>query len=190
MVDAKSVAPKELEFAVDEDFPTPEKVASDWTLEDMATAERALRKPLSIPAKSKFLPGKFVHAQFDGGSEEGLGTGGFVIIDGDGKEIVRMGTYYGSGRTNNEAEMFAARDCIAVLTKLSKRMPQLQLPIRVFGDSQLIIRFLTRQYKNPTKHTMYWALHEIWELEKHLKGPIAYRNIPRELNTVADNMCH
>ena len=62
MVDAKSVAPKELEFAVDEHFPTPEKAASDWTLEDMATAERALRKPLSIPVKSKFLPGKFVHA--------------------------------------------------------------------------------------------------------------------------------
>jgi len=28
----------------------------------MATAERALRKPLSIPVKSKFLPGKIVHA--------------------------------------------------------------------------------------------------------------------------------
>ena len=101
-----------------------------------------------------------------------------------------MGTYYGSGRTNNEAKMFAARDCIAILAKLSKKMPQLQLPIRVFGDSQLIIRFLTRQYKNPTKHMMYWALHKIWELEKHLKGPIAYQNIPRELNMVADNMCH
>ena len=62
-----------------------------------------MRKPLSIPVKSKFLLGKFVHAQFDRGSEEGLGTGGFVIIDGAGKEIVRMGTYYGSGRTNNEA---------------------------------------------------------------------------------------
>ena len=84
MVDARSVAPKELEFAVDEDFPTPKEAASDWSLEDMATAERALRKPLSIPVKSRFLPGKFMHAQFDGGSEEGLGTGGFVIIDGDG----------------------------------------------------------------------------------------------------------
>ena len=62
MVEAKSVAPKELEFTINEDFPTPEKAASDWTLEDMATTERALRKPLSIPVKSKFLPGKFVHA--------------------------------------------------------------------------------------------------------------------------------
>ena len=101
-----------------------------------------------------------------------------------------MGTYYGAGRTSNEAEMFAARDHMATLAKLSNRDPQLRLPIRVFGDSQLIIRFLTRQYKNPTKYTMYWALNEIWELEKHLKGPIAYQNIPRKLNTVADDMCH
>ena len=62
MVDAKSVAPKELEFTVNEEFPTPEEAASDWTLEDMATTKRALRKPLSIPVKSRFLPEKFVHA--------------------------------------------------------------------------------------------------------------------------------
>ena len=155
MVDTKSVAPKELVFTVYEEFPMPEEAALDWTLEDMATANRALRKPLSIPAKSRFLPGKFMHAQFDGGSEDGLGTGGFVIIDGNEKEIVRMGTYYGSGWTNNEAKMFTARDCIVVLAKLSKKMPHLPLPIRVFRDSPLIIRFLTWQCKNPTKNTMY-----------------------------------
>ena len=92
MVDAKSVAPRELEFTVDAEFPMPEEAALDWTLEDMAPAERALRKPLSILAKSRFLPRKFVHVQFDRGSEDGLGTGGFVIIDGEGKEVVRMGT--------------------------------------------------------------------------------------------------
>ena len=106
-----------------------------------------------------------MHVKFDGGSEDGLGTGGFVIIDSEGKEVIRIRTYYWPRRTNSKAEMFAARDCMAVLAKLSKKMPQLLLPIRVFGDSQLIIRFLTRQYKNPTKHMMYWALHEIWELE-------------------------
>ena len=62
LVDAKLVAPKELEFTVNEEFPTPGEAALGWALEDMARAERALRKPLSIPAKSRFLPGKFVHA--------------------------------------------------------------------------------------------------------------------------------
>ena len=121
MVDAKLVTPKELEFTVNEEFPAPEEAKLDWTLEDMATTKRALRKPLSIPAKSRFLPGKFVHAQFDGGSEDRLGTGGFIIVDGNGKEIVRVGTYYGSGWTNNEAKMFTAQDCFAILAKLSKR---------------------------------------------------------------------
>ena len=55
-----------------------------------------------------------------------------------------MGAYYGASRTNNEAEMFAARDLMAVLVKLSNQRPDLRIPIRIFGDSQLIIRFLTR----------------------------------------------
>ena len=84
MIDAKLVAPKELEFVINEEFPNQEEVVREWTLEDMGTAERALRKPLSIPAKSTFLPGKLVHVQLDGGSEDGLGTGGFIIIDGEG----------------------------------------------------------------------------------------------------------
>ena len=62
LVDEKLVAPKELEFTVNEEFPTSEDAALDWTLEDMATAKRALSKPLSIPAKSRLLLGKFAHA--------------------------------------------------------------------------------------------------------------------------------
>ena len=85
-VDAKPVAPRELEFAIDEELPTHKEAVQDWTLEGMATTERALRRPLSIPAKSRFLTGKFVHVQFDGGSKDGLGTGGFVIINGKGKK--------------------------------------------------------------------------------------------------------
>ena len=46
MVDAKSVTPKELEFTIDEAFPTQEEASLDWTLEDIATTERALTKPL------------------------------------------------------------------------------------------------------------------------------------------------
>ena len=76
MVDAKSATPKELGFTIDEKFPAQEEAALNLTLEDMATAERALRKPLSIPAKSRLLPGKIVHVHFNGGPEDGLGTGG------------------------------------------------------------------------------------------------------------------
>ena len=48
--------------------------------------------------------------QFDGGSAFGAGTGGFVIMDPDGKEGVRAGEFFGEGFTNNEAETMALHE--------------------------------------------------------------------------------
>jgi len=72
-----------------------------------------------------------------------------VILGGDGHEVVRVGRYYGPGRTNNEAESFALRDAVQCVARLSAKRPALRLPVRVFGDSQLLIRFMTRIYKRP-----------------------------------------
>ena len=118
-------------------------------LEDMTTAEAALRKLLHLPAKARFAKGPAVHVQFDGGAQDGHGTGGFVILDQAGKEVIRVGRYYGPGRTNNEAEGFAMWDAVQCLARLSRRRPELNIPARVFGDSQLMIRFITRLYKKP-----------------------------------------
>ena len=79
-----------------------------------------------------------------------------------------MGRYYGPSKTNNEAEMFALRDSLAALASLLPSRPDLRLPVRAFGDSQLIIRFATRIYKKPPCHTTYWALEDIKRLEKKL----------------------
>ena len=64
------------------------------------------------------MPGKFVHVQFDGGSQAGVGTGGFVILDSNGDEVIRAGKYFGAGFTNNEAELFALREALACLNRL------------------------------------------------------------------------
>ena len=157
-------------------------------IEDMTSAERALREPISIPWKSRFQPGKAVHIQFDGGAQEKHGTGGFVIYDSNFNEVVRMGRYYGPSKTNNEAEMFALRDSLAALASLLPSRPDLRLPVRAFGDSQLIVRFATRIYKKPTRHTTYWALEDIKRLERKIHKATAYRNIPRALNKIADDM--
>ena len=106
----------------------------------------------------------------------------------DGLEVVRIGRYYGTGKTNNEAEMFALRDAMAMLASLLPSRPDLHLPVRVFGDSQLIIRFAMRIYKKPGRHSTYWALEEIKRLETAIGKPVAYRNIPRAYNQVADDM--
>ena len=97
------MVPPELEFYAP---PASELV------KDMKIAEDALKKPIHLPPKARFVRGKAVHVQFDGGSAEGHGTGGFVILDCEGQEIIRVGRYYGPGRTNNEAEAFALRHAL------------------------------------------------------------------------------
>ena len=101
----------------------------------MATAERALQRPILIPPKSRFSSEKAVHVQFDGGSAEGHATGGFKIMDCEGQEVIRCGWYYGSGQANSEVEMFAMRDGSSTLVKLMPKDPHLHYPVRVFGDS-------------------------------------------------------
>ena len=80
-VGGASAAPEELDF--------PSSNAGEWgqlddpvDLDDMHCAESALGK-VSLPPKARFVPGKAVHVQFDGGSQEGHATGGFVILDAD-----------------------------------------------------------------------------------------------------------
>ncbi len=127
IVGEKTVAPAEIgmEDPARED-PTP--------LEDMKKAEGALQKPIHMPPKARFQPGPHIHVQFDGGSQNGIGTGGFVILDQDQKEIIRAGRYYGPGRTNNEAEAFALRDALQCLSRITNKFDKMS-PIRVFGDS-------------------------------------------------------
>ena len=51
-----------------------------------------------------------------------------------------------------------------------------------------MIRFITRLYKRPTRHTINWALKDVRRAEASLKQPCAYRHIVRETNTVPDDM--
>ena len=60
--------------------------------------------------------------------------GGFIILDGDGKEIVHAGCYYGPGRANNNMESFAMWDAVLCLQSLIDSRPDLRLPVRIFGD--------------------------------------------------------
>lgn len=138
-------------------------------LSHMKIAEDALRKPIHLPSKARFTKGEAIHVQFDGGSQDGHGTGGFVILDSKGNEVIRAGRYYGPGRTNNEAEAFAMRDAVQCLSRLKKRNPGLDHPVRVFGDSQLMIRFITRLYRRPTRHTIYWALEDTRRAEQFIR---------------------
>jgi hypothetical protein len=58
----------------------------------------------------------------------------------------------------------------------------------VFGDSQLIINFMVGVFKKPRKNTLYTAVERTKELARQWPHPVAFRHIPRDLNTVADDM--
>ena len=120
--------------------------------------QTALATPAQLPVRSRFKSGPAVHVQFDGGSTGGVGTGGFVIVDAQGAKVVRAGKWFGNGIANNEAEGLACHEAIACLARLQQQRPELRLPARVFGDSQLMIRFLTGVYKKPGKTSIYEAL--------------------------------
>ena len=75
--------------------------------------------------------------------------GGFIILDSDGKEVICAGLYYGPGQTNNEAESFVMQDMVHCLQSLIDSCPDLQLLVRIFGDSQLLKCFMLRIYKKP-----------------------------------------
>ena len=80
------------------------------------------------------------------------------------------------------------RDAIHCLQALVDSCPDLRLPVRIFGDSQLLIRFMLRIYKKPQRHTIYWAVEDVKHTKRVLGRPVAYHHVMREANCVADNM--
>ena len=60
--------------------------------------------------------------------------------------------------------------------------------VRMFGDSQLIIRFATHVYKKPHRQTIYWAIKDVKRAEAQLKQPVDYCHVTSNANTVSDDM--
>jgi ribonuclease HI len=114
-----------------------------------------------------------------------------VIADAAGCEVVRIGLALGAGCTNNEAESTAAKAALEHLARLQDqgRKELAGYPIRVLGDSQLVIRHLLRLYNRSSKPSLYLALEGTKALVQRRKWRVAYRYVPRELNAPADDMC-
>ena len=80
------------------------------------------------------------------------------------------------------------RDAVHCLQTLVDSRPDLRLPVRIFGDSQFLIRFMLRIYKKPQRHTIYWAVEDVKQAERSLGGPVVYRHVMQEANCIADDM--
>jgi len=172
-----------------------------WSLENRWSAAeteevdaqllRRLATPARVPKWGIFRRGRFVHVAFDSSaSKTKVGTAGYVIANANGEEVVRKGVALGAGLTNNEAESTAALLALQHLARLQDDGAlYLADPIRVLGDSQLVIRFLLRVFRRSTKPSLYLRIEQIKALVAERGWVVSYRYVPRQLNPHADDMC-
>lgn len=114
--------------------------------------------PASPPRKpARAVPGADYTIVFDGGSlgNPGRGYGSYEIVGPDGTVAARQ-VEFGNNMTNNQAEF---RALLAGLEDLVERVgPQASdLSVAVRGDSQLVIRGLTGEWR--VKHPGLQPLH-------------------------------
>lgn len=70
---------------------------------------------------------------------------------------MRAGIYYGPGHTNNEAEATALRNACECYEEI-RSTTHPDEAVRIWGDSQLVIRHLLGIYKKPSKIRVYDAI--------------------------------
>ena len=92
---------------------------------------------------------------------------------------MRKGLYFGPGHKVNVAECRAARVAIEALADLIERGEVPRQPIRVLGDSKLIISFLNGTFKKTNVPAIYRDLTRIREVLHGLRLRVAYRHVPR-----------
>ena len=81
-------------------------------------------------------------------------------------------------------------DAVHCLQSLINSRPDLRLPVRIFGNSQLLICFMLQIYKKPKQHTIYWVIEDIKYAKWILDRPVANHHVTWEMNCIADNMAH
>ena len=121
----------------------------------------------------------------DGGSRGNPGKAavGFVVCDGNGQVIKKMGEYLGNPFTNNEAEYHAV--ILGLKTLLA--MPELiakETMLEVRSDSQLLVNQVSGTFKIKQEHIRAFVV-TIHKLIEQF-GAVKFIAIPREQNKIAD----
>lgn len=133
------------------------------------------------PATSAGAGGAYHHVSLytDGGSRgnPGPSASGYVLIDENGKVIIKSGVYLGV-TTNNQAEYQSLKFGLEEAQKLGAR------EVEVYMDSMLVINQMKGIFK--VRNRDLWPIHEaIKELAKQFKK-VTFTHVPREFNKLAD----
>lgn len=123
----------------------------------------------------------------DGGSKGNPGpasVGVAFFLDG-----VKVDTYREDigHATNNEAEYTALIRALEIVLKSSKLQATGYRRIEVFSDSRLMVNQVNGLWKIKEARLRDYVF-KIRSLEAEIGLPISYKDIPREQNTVADDL--
>lgn len=89
--------------------------------------------------------------------------------------------------TNNEAEYTALVRALEIVKKSSKLQALSYKKIEVFSDSKLMVNQVKGLWKVKEARLRDFIF-KIRSLEAEIELPISYKDIPREQNTVADDL--
>lgn len=123
----------------------------------------------------------------DGGSKGNPGPASIGIaffIDGKKIDIYREDIGHA---TNNEAEYTALVRALEIVKKSSKLQALGYRSIQAFSDSRLMVNQVNGLFKVKESRLRDFIF-KIRALETEIGLPISYKDIPREQNTVADDL--
>lgn len=123
----------------------------------------------------------------DGGSKGNPGPSSIgVLISSPDGELLRYREDIGI-TTNNVAEYTAVIRAYELIMKLILEKSLTISTIHFYSDSQLIVRQLNGVYKvkNPGMKAL---VAQVKEKERSLNIPVSYTSVPREENSVADDL--
>ena len=69
------------------------------------------------------------------------------------------------------------------------KVPHMEGDIRVFGDSQIVIKWCLNLFKRINKASIYNLIMGSKQLVRRKQWRVSYRNVPRALNAAADSCC-
>lgn len=123
----------------------------------------------------------------DGGSKGNPGPSsiGILITSPEG-ELARLREDIGIA-TNNVAEYTAVIRAYELIKKLITEKSLSISQLKFYSDSQLIVRQLSGLYKvkNPSMKSL---VNQVKALELSLGIPVTYTSVPREENSIADDL--
>jgi len=123
----------------------------------------------------------------DGGARGNPGPAaiGAVIENKEGRALKEISEYIGE-TTNNEAEYRAVITAFKKLKAMIGKEKSKKAEVKVFADSELLVRQLNGEYKIENSNMQKFFL-ELWNLKIDF-GKVTFQAVPREQNKSADRL--